>query len=68
MSIPQSMWTTDETAEELTVEEDMTEVLRRVQRLKMNDTTIEDRFVQHFVCAQPVFAHLEHLSPHCTST
>ena len=39
------MWTTLEESEKLTLEDNMEEIMRRVQRLHITDASIQDRFV-----------------------
>ena len=41
-----TMWTILEDADKLTLDDDMEEIMRRVQHLRITDATIEDRFVR----------------------
>ena len=40
-----TMWAIQDGEENLTLEEDMPEIMRRVQRLRINNATVEDRLV-----------------------
>ena len=52
-----TMWTTQEGQEQMTLEEDISEIMRRVQRLHISDASIQDRFVRDtYACMHELHA------------